>query len=634
MIDFVLYTAFLCIIGALIIFFLRQKGSYFKPVQILLILAFASFATAVLSDFVQDQIIQQEWSVYYTAAIGLTGVIVTTMAVEHVSFVLYQRFHRAAADRKQITMKATSVLFKSFAITILVVSWLEAPWSTTSVPTLWGGAIYGPSYNGWFMYLLGSFLVFFILYPCATIMLSSLSNKEKTVSKALAWLGAGWAATGFSLIFFNAYVLSLGYEMIEIGYVFDMLFFAIIAYYFKKATILEKFFETPQPVLQVTGGEHLVVFYTSSIDKMKMFANYISEGLRKSERVVYTFPDEEKTAARLELKGLGMDVEKHEKAGSLVLMRLSEAYPSNGHFDKEKSIDFWKRFKEESKKKGFKSERDLFDLGDLTFLSGEEEVYLEYLREADTQIMDSYLTELRAINVEKLDKKIIEQFKFLNTKSMELLEHLDRFSKQLRLNHEGLIGRNILLEVSPESRYENAIQDFALEAAANIETITVFTTRDSAVYSTLRRRENARFFILTQLASTPQPNNTQDDIFLPARNTSLLLDALDKTLRVNAFSHRNIIFDNLSNLVLSVGFEKAYSFVQYALELLSSKKTTALFLFNPSAHDSQVASGLRSLFNDQIRYDENRLEIVKLYEPKNVKMDLGLMGEIQNERKK
>jgi len=633
MIALAFYIAFLCTIGALIVFFLRQRGSYFKPVQILLILGCASFAIVVLANFVQNQVIQQQWAVYYTTAAGLTGAIVASMAVEHVSFVLYQRGHQVLSDNRRIALKTISIIFKVFAMAVLVISWLEGPWSIASVPSLWGGTVYGPSYNGWFTYMLGALLFLFIVYPCGALMLSSLDNKEKTVSKALAWLGAGWAATSFSVLFFNWYVFSMGYDMIEIGYAFDMLFFTIIAYYFKKATTLEKFFEAPQPVLHVAGGEHLVVFYTSSIDKMKMFANYISEGLQKGDRVVYTFPDEEKTAARLGLKGLGMDVEKHEKEGSLVLMRLSDAYLSNGHFNKEKSMAFWKGFKEESKRKGFKSERDLFDLGDLSLLTGEEKKYLDYLREADVEILDSYLTELRAINVDKLDRKIVEEFKFLNTKSLELLEHLDRFSKQLGLTHEGLVGRNILLEINPVSRYENTIQDFALEAAANIESITVFTTRESAVYSILRRRENARFFILTQLVSAPQPNNIRDDILLPAKNTSLLLDALDKTLRANTFSHRNIIFDNLSTLVLSVGFEKTYSFVQYALELLSSKKTTALFLFNPSAHDSKVASGLRSLFNDQICY-ENRIEIVKLYEPKNMKMDLALMGEIENERKK
>jgi hypothetical protein len=112
------------------------------------------------------------------------------------------------------------------------------------------------------------------------------------------------------------------------------------------------------------------------------------------------------------------------------------------------------------------------------------------------------------------------------------------------------------------------------------------------------------------------------------------LDALDKTLRANAVSSQNIIFDNLSTLVLSVGFEKTYSFVQYALELLSAKKTTAIFLFSPSAHDSKIAAGLRSLFNDQIKYGENGLEIVKLYKPQSVRMGVALMEDIKNEKRK
>jgi hypothetical protein len=315
-------------------------------------------------------------------------------------------------------------------------------------------------------------------------------------------------------------------------------------------------------------------------------------------------------------------------------MGVSQAYLTDGHFNKERLIEFWKRFKEETKKKGFRNERDLFDLGDLSFLKGEEDKYLEYLREANTQIMDTYLTELRAINVEKSGHKLVEQFKFLNTKSMDLLEHLDRFSKQLGLNHKELMGRSLLLEISPISSYERVIHDFALEAAANIEPITVFTTKGSVVHSVLEKRENARFFLLTQMVSAPQANGSQEDMLLPAKNTSLLLDALDKTLRANANSSQNIIFDNLSSLVLSVGFEKTYGFVQYALELLSTKKTSALFLFSSSAHDSKITSSLRSLFHDQISYGENRLEVTKLYRPQNVKIDVALIGEVKNEKRK
>lgn len=409
---------------------------------------------------------------------------------------------------------------------------------------------------------------------------------------------------------------------------------ALILFFLRHKGSYFKSVQIPHQVLRVKEGEHIVVFYTSRIDKMKIFANYIFEGLQRGERVVYAFPDEEVTIVRLKLKELGIDAEKHEKEGSLALMGLSEAYPSNGHFNKERIIEFWKKFKEESKGKGFKNERDLFDLGNLSFLRGEEDQYLNYLREADAQIMDAYLTELRAINVEKLDHKLVEEFKFLTTESLDLLEHVDRFSKQLELTHQELVDRTFLLEINPASKYENLMQDLALEAAVNIEPVIVFTTRGSAVHCILSKRENVRFFLLTQLTSSPQPSSTKEDILLPAKNTSLLLDALDKTLRANSYSNQNIVFDNLSTLVLSVGFEKTYGFVQYALELLSSKKTTALFLFSPSAHDSKVASGLRSLFNDQISYGEDGLKIVKLHEPKSVGIDVVLLREVENEERK
>lgn len=633
MFDWILYVVLLSIIGALILFFLRQKGSYFKPVQILFIVSFASFATAILCDFLKNFVIQSTQGFYYTIAVGTTATFVAGIAVEHASSALYRKGH-PLPKKERVALNVVSSVFKSYTCALLILVWVLAPWSLTSVTTLWGSTVYSPAYFQWFMYLMSGFLVFVMMYPCGLLMASSLKCKEELVSKALAWLGVSWASIGFSLMFFNGYVRSTGYEMVEIGYALNLFFFVIIAYYFKKTTILEEFFETPHQVLQMKEGEHLVVFYTANIDKMKVFANYVAEGLQRGERVVYTYPDEETSVIRLKLEELGLDVEKHEKDDSLVLMRLSQAYLTNGCFDEPKLIEFWKKFKGETKKKGFRNERDLIDLGDLSFLGGEESRYLDYLRKANSQIMDTYLTELRAINVENLDRRQVEDFKFLTTKSMDLLEHFNRFSEQLGLKHEELTGRTLLLETSPVSSYENLTGDFALEAAANMEPITVFTTRGSAVHSVLVKRKNARFFLLTQLVSAPQANGSQDDMLLPAKNTSLLLDALDKTLRANSHNSQNIIFDNLSTLVLSLGFEKTYSFVQYALELLSIRKTTTtLFLFSPSAHDPKIAAGLQSLFNDQIKYGENGLEIVKLYEPQNAKVNVALIGEVENEKR-
>ncbi len=73
-----------------------------------------------------------------------------------------------------------------------------------------------------------------------------------------------------------------------------------------------------------------------------------------------------------------------------------------------------------------------------------------------------------------------------------------------------------------------------------------------------------------------------------------------------------MIFDSLSKLIRSTGFEKAYKFVQYALEMLYSERVTALFLLTSSAQDPKATSMLRGLFEDQLAYGENGIQVVKL----------------------
>lgn len=73
-----------------------------------------------------------------------------------------------------------------------------------------------------------------------------------------------------------------------------------------------------------------------------------------------------------------------------------------------------------------------------------------------------------------------------------------------------------------------------------------------------------------------------------------------------------MIFDNLSELILSFGFEKTYKFIQYSTDLLANHKVTALFLLNPSAHNDEVVSSFRGIFNDQLMYDKKKLRFVKL----------------------
>lgn len=74
----------------------------------------------------------------------------------------------------------------------------------------------------------------------------------------------------------------------------------------------------------------------------------------------------------------------------------------------------------------------------------------------------------------------------------------------------------------------------------------------------------------------------------------------------------NLVIDNLSDLILSMGFERTYSFLRYALDMLTSTETTGLFLMNPIAHETKIVSSIRNLFGWQLYYGEEGLRVVKL----------------------
>ncbi len=211
---------------------------------------------------------------------------------------------------------------------------------------------------------------------------------------------------------------------------------------------------------------------------------------------------------------------------------------------------------------------------------------------------------------EKLVKSFVEEF-FVPEIAPTAKGQEHTFSKTFRLNHQQMVGRRILLEFDPASRYEKVIQDFAAEALAHLEPMVIFTRRGSAIHSSLQEQKAVKFFCLTQQVSAPK-EFSENEMLLPSNDTSLMLDVFDKTLKAHPQGVVNVIFDSLSDLILSVGFEKTYRFMRYAVELLASPRNTVLFLLNQNAHDPKVASGLRGLFSDQMSFGEEGIQTVKL----------------------
>jgi len=388
------------------------------------------------------------------------------------------------------------------------------------------------------------------------------------------------------------------------------------------------------PVLNIREGESKIVTYTSAADKMKIFSAFIRDGLESGDAVWHTCPDEESETIRVKLKEHGVDVEKYEKAGALVLRSLTEEFMSNGRLDYEKAVADGLIWWAEAKKKGFNHVRDIEDLGDFSFVNGQWQNYVadywhdprwndpaisEWAGSGETAeiVYDPFVMEITAINVEHMTEtevtellKIFGEGIIASARFIDLLEYVDSFSKSIGLDHKRLVDRKILLEFDPTSNYEKVVDSLVKESMANVEPIYVFTSSTSPIYTYFAKQPSINFFLTSLSTSTPK-STSENKVLLPAKSMPLILDAISKVLETHAGANVYFVFDIISELLTTVGRERTFNFLRHALDMLSSKNITTLFLLNPSAHEPKTVSHLRNLFSNQLTYDKKGLEVVK-----------------------
>jgi hypothetical protein len=389
------------------------------------------------------------------------------------------------------------------------------------------------------------------------------------------------------------------------------------------------------PVLNLREGESIIVTYTSAADKMKIFSAFIREGLENGDAVIYFYPDEENENVRAKLKEHGINVEKYETDDTLFMISLTENFMANGKLDCEKAVNAGLNRWAEAKRKGYKHMRDIEDLGDFSSISDQWQKYVtdywldprwddpdvsEWVESRETVgvVYTPFLKEITAINVECMtETEVTELLKTFGDGPMaparfiDLIENMGLFSRSIGLSHERLIGRRILLEFDPVSDYEKVVDRLAKESMANVEPIFVFTSNKSPIHMYLAKQPAIKFFLLSNSTSVPR-SASEREVLLPVNNVSLILDAVNKILETSEDPNVCFVFDILSELLTSIGTDKAFIFLRYVLDMLSPDKATSLFLLNTSAHKAEVASLIRGLFYNLLTYKQTGIEAVKI----------------------
>ncbi len=190
------------------------------------------------------------------------------------------------------------------------------------------------------------------------------------------------------------------------------------------------------------------------------------------------------------------------------------------------------------------------------------------------------------------------------------LTRRDFFSSALGLDHNLLGKSRMLLEFDPYAPYEDLVGKFVEEFKSYGDSVAVFTNIGSPLRRRLIGEPGVNLFSFSSKTSTPS-RRSDSEVLLPERESSLMLDAVDKLMQANKGHNIALVFDIFGELAFLQGFEKAYSVLSSVLEMAESESATTLVLLNQTAHDSRVLSGVRGLFVSRIVCDVNGTRLVR-----------------------
>jgi len=435
----------------------------------------------------------------------------------------------------------------------------------------------------------------FTSYPLVVLSRRRALVKDREVRRALRVIASSFGVISLALVL-GFGLLAVGQDILGPANFLSVILIIVAVQAFRKPTFLKTFLGVV-PSLQSSPGsaryDQMLLIHGPGDEKFGPIAKYILDGVSRRERVIY-FHDGDVNIVTEGLSRQGVDATRLMVKGALRVPPLGSAYPSKGILD-DTPIEVVQELATEAKTLGNEGLRVILDYDD--FVVRPLQKFVTHLTDSRWTSPDHTLHVLMAFDsnafrgeegyLADLEKKI---------RTLDLSETIDTFSHTVGLSHQEIAGRKLLLEFDPQGDYEPAFKSLLAETASNFERTVVFTRNDSLIYSLVERQPAAKIFVMTSRVSYPKMES-ENLFLLPTYDTSLLLDALNKTIEAYAGSAFTIIFDNISHLVFTLGPERTYSLVRQALELMISDKITAIFSMNSKAHDQKIMSTFQNMFD-------------------------------------
>ncbi|MDG6998711.1 MAG: hypothetical protein JRN15_06320 [Nitrososphaerota archaeon] len=186
------------------------------------------------------------------------------------------------------------------------------------------------------------------------------------------------------------------------------------------------------------------------------------------------------------------------------------------------------------------------------------------------------------------------------------------FSKALGLP-SSLRAGEYLFEVDPFLTYEKSVKDLAVELLSKRFLAYVLTPKGSRVYNTLLTQSGLKFYVMTSAISYPRGSDRPSEMLVPENDPTIILDTLHKLLEsVPPETGVGIVYDNISDMMISVGVETTYKFLKRIKEILADRNIVAIFLITHGAHEEKQFSLIQNVFANYLTFDVDGLNAMRI----------------------
>jgi hypothetical protein len=441
-------------------------------------------------------------------------------------------------------------------------------------------------------------VVVFTVYPLAALTRRSALVRDKDVRHSLKVIAISFGVISATLVVgFGS--LSYGLNILGPTNLFSVALIIVAVQAFRKPTFLKAFLEVVPSLESSPNASHydqVILLHGHGDNKFAPIAKYIVEGINQRERVIY-FHSGDVTMVADGLSREGIDATRTMLTGAFRVLPLASAYPKRGLFD-ETPLQAVHQLLTEAKTLGSEGLRIVLDYDDFSIRPVQK--FVDHLMDPKWTTADHQLHALMVLDsaafrgeeafLSRLEKKI---------RTVDMAETKDSFSREIGLPREEIIGRKLLVQYDPQGDYASLLGSLLVETASNFERTVLFTRKDSPLYSLARRQPGTKIFVLTSRVSYPRMES--DNLFLlPSYDTSLVLDAINRTIEAYTGTSFTIVFDNISHFIFTIGPERTYSLIRQALELMISNKITGVFSMNSKAHDQKTIATFENMFDLEI----------------------------------